>query len=663
MSIPLPNLDDRSFQDLVDDAKRHVRATNPGWTDHNLSDPGVTLIEAFAQMVDQLIYRVNRIPELHHLRLLQLLGIKLRPPSATTVDVTFELAKAQPDTVSIPAGTEVASRATEEGSGVVFATVNDLRIPSVDIAHVATPGAGGDGVGAAEDVTRRVNGRTAGSEGVHIFRERPQVGDELLIGLNTTASGCLVRLQFEVRPHTGSIDTFNPPWVWSVITAGSRLVELGPADVADGTAGFTRSGTIDLHLPEAQQMSTRELESGEEGRRRTSSPSAAWLICRCTENFDISPVILSVSADAMGVTGRCENIESIGQQALGTSDGRPGQRFAIGRSPIAVSRSEPVLEVGTPGVDGEIGWEAWQLVEHFGDCGPDDRVWALDQTLGEVSFGPEVRDRDGQRRRFGAAAPRGAQLRVRGLEVIGESGAVIPAGGVSVKRGSLRQVARVYNRRPSTRGEPAETVDEAKERVPILLRARDRAVTARDFEALARQAAPEWVARAHCREAAAGLVQLALVPRMGHERLEPDHFELPPEARQAVVAYLEERRLLGQRVDVGTVSPKELSVLVEAQCEGGRSRAQHEAGIEAALRNHLHPTRGGNGQGWSFGRPITADELRAVLTLTPGVLAVTRLEVYEAAETADTRRIVERIDIELDQLPLLREVEVSVDRR
>ena len=40
MALPIPNLDDRRFQDLVDDAKRLVQHRCPEWTDHNVSDPG-----------------------------------------------------------------------------------------------------------------------------------------------------------------------------------------------------------------------------------------------------------------------------------------------------------------------------------------------------------------------------------------------------------------------------------------------------------------------------------------------------------------------------------------------------------------------------------------------------------------------------------------------
>ena len=78
--LPAPNLDDRTFQDLVDDAKRLVQQRCPTWTDHNVSDPGVTLIEAVAQMIDQLIYRLNRVPDLNYIKFLELIGVELRPP-------------------------------------------------------------------------------------------------------------------------------------------------------------------------------------------------------------------------------------------------------------------------------------------------------------------------------------------------------------------------------------------------------------------------------------------------------------------------------------------------------------------------------------------------------------------------------------------------------
>lgn len=96
MALPSPNLDDRRFQQLVDEAKRYVQQRAPEWTDHNVSDPGVTLIETFAYLVDQLLYRLNRVPDKNYLAFLDLLGIQLYPPSAAAADVDFWLSAPSP---------------------------------------------------------------------------------------------------------------------------------------------------------------------------------------------------------------------------------------------------------------------------------------------------------------------------------------------------------------------------------------------------------------------------------------------------------------------------------------------------------------------------------------------------------------------------------------
>jgi predicted phage baseplate assembly protein len=91
MGLPAPNLDDRRFQDLVDDARRLVQRRCPEWTDHNVSDPGITLIETFAYLVDQVLYRLNRVPERSYVTFLELMGVELFAPSAARAPVTFWL--------------------------------------------------------------------------------------------------------------------------------------------------------------------------------------------------------------------------------------------------------------------------------------------------------------------------------------------------------------------------------------------------------------------------------------------------------------------------------------------------------------------------------------------------------------------------------------------
>ena len=77
MRLPEIQLDDRRFQDLINEARMRINRSCPEWTEHNVSDPGITLIELFAWMTEMTIYRLNRVPDKLHVALLELLGIRL----------------------------------------------------------------------------------------------------------------------------------------------------------------------------------------------------------------------------------------------------------------------------------------------------------------------------------------------------------------------------------------------------------------------------------------------------------------------------------------------------------------------------------------------------------------------------------------------------------
>ena len=74
MSILQPTLDDRSYAGLLDEARTLIPSLAPQWTNHNPSDPGITLVELFAWLTEMLIYRVNRLPEQNTRACLQLLN-------------------------------------------------------------------------------------------------------------------------------------------------------------------------------------------------------------------------------------------------------------------------------------------------------------------------------------------------------------------------------------------------------------------------------------------------------------------------------------------------------------------------------------------------------------------------------------------------------------
>ena len=109
MPLQIPKIDDRRYQDLLDEALARIPVHNPEWTNFNRSDPGVTLIEIFAFMTESLLYRANLIPERNRLKFLQLLGIPLNAATSARGIVAFTNERGLNKTLTLNSGTEVGA--------------------------------------------------------------------------------------------------------------------------------------------------------------------------------------------------------------------------------------------------------------------------------------------------------------------------------------------------------------------------------------------------------------------------------------------------------------------------------------------------------------------------------------------------------------------------
>jgi len=87
--IPKINLDDRTFDDIFNDALRLIPRYCPEWTNHNTSDPGITLLELFSWMTEMTIYRLNKVPDKTYLSLLELMGLSLITPQSARAIIRF----------------------------------------------------------------------------------------------------------------------------------------------------------------------------------------------------------------------------------------------------------------------------------------------------------------------------------------------------------------------------------------------------------------------------------------------------------------------------------------------------------------------------------------------------------------------------------------------
>ncbi|MRG59564.1 putative baseplate assembly protein [Agromyces sp. CFH 90414] len=643
MTLPTPNLDDRRFQDLVDDAKRLIALRCPEWSDHNVSDPGVTLIEAFAFMTDELLYRLNRVPDKLYLSFLELLGVELFPPSAATADVVMWLSAPMPEPVVVPARTEVGTPRTEDRASIVFSTVEELVIPPRSADLVGTAPADGEAWA----------GRASLKDGpIDAFAQTPAIGDALIVGLSEPSGGLAVSLAIDCTVRGVGVDPLDPPIAWEAWTGSAWA----PCDVvADGTGGLNRPGEVVLIVPRGHVASV------------VAGERSAWLRCRVIEvpegtpTYSASPLVRSASAETVGGVVAAVHAATVLDEVLGLSEGVPGQEFPLEGRPVLDDGEPFVVEVGGGG-----DWESWTEVDSFAGCDPADRVVRVDRTRGTVSFPPAVREPDGSLRRFGAVPPKGAPMRIPRYRLGGGTAGNISAGALSVLRSTVPFVSGTVNRRAAHDGSDGETIDEARVRGPLAVRTRDRAVTAEDYEHLARSAAP-GIARAHCVPAADAVngARLLVVPSVSGDaegRLAFADLLPSEELLQAISDDLDARRPVGARLVIEPPAYQGITVVAKlvarprASVEGLREQAL------AALYRHFDPIVGGaDGTGWPFGRPVLAGEVYSVLQSLRGTELVDEVLLFGADPVTGKRgEPAQRIVLDPDALVFSFEHKVRV---
>lgn len=682
--LPKSNLDDRTFKDLVDECLLRIPRYCPEWTNYNPSDPGITLIELFAWLTDQMLLRFNQVPRRNYITFLELLGIRLQAPTPAQTEATFYLTTVLPEPYQVPMGTEIATERTETEEAIVFSTDTPLLISQPEVRHFLT-------AETPEISPLVLRDRFTGSWTVRegqwegreqaLFNEQPEPGNcfYLVFDPGAAIQGNVLAVTFkgEAATPTG-INPDAPPRRWEAWNGLAwEAVLLQESD--DSTRGFSFSemarqgfnplqgADVVLHMPR-QWPVTQFLTY--QGR---------WLRCLYTPlathqpGYSNSPRIVGLSVRAIGGTVPVSQSTLIRDELLGVSDGNPGQTFQLQGVPILPRRSDEYLLV-TP-----IGGlpQRWTEVPDFAASGPTDLHYTIDSLTGTVQFGPLIREPgqlrqqmqaratvqvqgllplggaemlQARERQYGAIPPRGATMRMVAYRTGGGQRGNVQRGTLKVLKSSVPYVAKVENHVPARNGADAESLEEAVIRVPQLLRTRDRAVTAEDFEVLAMQAGGGSVARTLCpplnstREGS--VVRLLVVPQANRDAIDrgegiaPWLFDLNPQLQERILSYLDDRRLLG--VQVQLEKPKYLGVAVQTEValepEYQNSEAQSEIlfKLKVALYRFLNPLTGGpDGKGWPFGRPVYPSDIVTLFQQSPYVRYLGVVQLFELRQQGD----------------------------
>ncbi len=666
MPIPAPILDDSSYRKLRDQLIQRIPVYTPEWTDHNASDPGITLIELFAFLGENLLFRFNQIPEKTKLEYLNLLQISLRPAVAARALVTMTTEEGQ--------GVLVPLYAEAKAGNLSFETRTEVKVWPVSVVaagkiQTAAPDPESkpeeyeyalrsiDALGGLDESEEPVYYTkaivspddseppvdfTAAVDGmlwVAVLREKGASAEELANGL--------LNIGFAPDPEVPGIDEVDacpgdgsvskaPAVEWQISTGvidgdanpryRSVVVE------GDTTRGLTQEGVVRLRLPREESDFGPFAVADEDLRGTGDMPPAldddteakvlCWLRAFRVDGSRFEKV-RHVGVNAVEVT----QTKKARPEFLGTGTADANQVYKLIHSPVIAGSL--VLEVEEAG-----SWTPWSEVDGFHASEAYDRHYALDREAAEIRFGNGVQ-----------GMPPQIGQRIRAVEYRYGGGAEGNVAPGAISKLTDQPSVKLLNPLPAFGGAASEGIEEALDRIPGELRRRDRAVTRGDFQELALATPGAQVGRAECLPLfhpptktgdRAGIVSVVIWPV--EDRQHPNAPVPDRNTLRTVCEWLDMRRLVTTELYVIPPTYRKVAVSVGLQVKDGFGIEAVRRWVELVIRQYLAPLPpyGPEGNGWPLGRRVHGPELEAAALQVEGVEFLEELKAAGYDEATET---------------------------
>ncbi len=672
MFLPLPNLDDRRWADLIEEGRALIPFYAPEWTDHNVHDPGITLVEFLAWIAEMDLYQLNRIPERHKRKFLTLIGITPKPLRPAQTVLSFSLRNDVAPPLMLPATMEFAGN-DPFGQETRFRTLDEINVIPGELAAIQFKDQKG-----FHDLTSQWRR----GEPIALFGDDPKPGAELYLGFsqvlppNTRVSLFFTFLDLRegeekrmrlIQETNARIETCYPPpltceekqppssrevannmlekesektpphhsvrTVWEFLAGEDRWQSLDPAQgqIEDNTRGFTLNGRVLVKIPNVMMAKSIGVVEQELYDIRCRFVSGACDAPPILQSFVMNGVLAEQAVPVGDFTLAIPNSPGIETKLLGQGTGRPHQKITVSEKPVLQS-SFCLYTIE------DSKWHEWILRFDFDNSTRSDYHFLLDSTNGVVTFG------DGERGRvvlptesivvsYRATRAEEGNLVANTIKKLATSihNQKLLEKFDSDEKQQL-ELIEISNPIPAGGGSPAEKVAHAAGRAIELIKKPNRAVTLADCEALAMETPGVRLARVSARAnlhpglpcfKAPGIITVIILPYLPADKPTPSR-----ELLRTVAAYLARRRVIGTRLEV--VGPTYLDVSIRAQVQScnGTNKADIQKRIKERLNRFFHPLQGGpDGKGWPFGRDVYRSEVLQVMDETTGVDHVLSIEL------------------------------------
>ncbi len=662
MPLPVPSIDTRTYQQLVDETLARVPIHTPEWTNFNSSDPGVTLVQLFAFLAEAMIYRANQIPARNRAKFLHLLGIPLGSASEALGLATVANERGPLAVETVPADVELMA------GEVPFRTQLGLDVLPVETRMmVKRPIAEPDEELLAYYKLLYASYETDFPADFSLYEsiQLDPAKDRIDLAETTDRSLWIALI---ARPDDRDVSG-DDPWASVRKALGGRILSLGlapdaaveertllpggsseePADLlafelpqvgADGLIGFdadgapaptyrrleartdfdplTQAGVVQIPLPGADTLrgwsNLDPLEAGVGDLPPAIDDTAVgerivtWLRVRATGGARVQLRWAGINATPI------RQIERVMAEPLADGDGTPDQVRRLAKAPVL----EGSIRLTSISDEGE---RQWQEIDDLLAAGPElaipdtvdlrpTDVFLADHEAGLIRFG------DGLAGRRPSA---GARLIVSYLYTEGVEGNVGPG---AIKSGPLLPAGFTATNPIATwRGADAERVEDGEKQVRRYLQHRDRLVTVGDFETIAWRAPgiaigrieilPAWhpTLSPAAPGAAPGVVTVLAIPR--YDPAHPDAPRADRDFLDALCRHLDPRRLVTTELVVRGPIYKGIWISVGLEVVAGASIAETSEAVRQRLRDALTPLSAvdfAGQQGPLYGPPPTPEQ-------------------------------------------------------
>ncbi|MFI5178246.1 MAG: hypothetical protein ACHQO8_06775, partial [Vicinamibacterales bacterium] len=599
MALAQLTLDDLTWSGMVDAARRRIiTASNGAWTLHAPVDPGVTMLELFAWLLEQRLYWLDQVPDALLRGVLTLLDQAPHPSrAAVTVFGLTDESHHHPYVV-IPAGS--AMQLDGQLPPVVF-TTNDavalLPMSQADTSVVAF------GIDRSVDLAQGRAVRLLPADGTAAELR-------IVLRLSSLPAGP-VAAPFSLLFELVTSPDIHPSWSYDAATgvdapaaltwwyqSTNGLVPF--AQVADGTAGLRRSGVVRLAVPT-------------DWAPDPGPASDRYSIVIKTERstFSSSPRLLQIVPNVVTASHRLPVTRNRRVVWLPL----PGNTIELDRDAVPPLESTVTVDL----VERVAGRQTWTPVEDLTFSGPADRVFVVDRAAGLLRFGD------------------GLTGRVPVLDQTPNTASNVylaydAGGGASGNLGSgftwhATQAAfdlSAVNVVPAAEGQDPEPLADARDRAAASIHATDRAVIAADYETLAVTTPGAGVKRARAAVGVhplhaclvPGAVTVFIVPdvpgddgALGFDAIAVPDPVADPGVLAAVRRRLDAARMVGTEVFVSPTTYARPSIVIDVV--GDVPAPSDLAGrVTGRLRAFLDPLHGGDdASGWPFGEPLRPSAL------------------------------------------------------